>query len=137
MVVQSEKKECCFYVSEFHLEMILIPYINKKIDEDIDILTEKKLRKTVEILISKINLNEREKERILNLDWNGEKEIKERSNIIIIGTRKYIEQKHQEINNKNPLSILDCYDFETEQNNMSEIIKEYDKTLNTLGINNF
>lgn len=137
MVVQSEKKECCFYVSEFHLEMILIPYINRKIDEDIDILTEKELRKTVEILISKINLNEREKEKILNLDWNGEKEIKENSNIIIIGTREYIEEKHKQIKNKNPLSILDCYDFEIEQNNMAEIIKEYDKTLNTLGTNNF
>ena len=33
MVVQDERKErlCSFYVSEFHLEMILLPYINEKI----------------------------------------------------------------------------------------------------------
>ena len=60
MVVKNKGKEklCCFYVSEFHLEMILLPYINKKIEqnEKITILTEIKLRESLEILISKINL---------------------------------------------------------------------------------
>ena len=47
MVVQNERleKTCCFYVSEFHLEMILVPYINEIIDENITILTEIKLLK--------------------------------------------------------------------------------------------
>ena len=57
MIAPNKKieKRCCFYVSEFHLEMILIPYINEKIEEDITILTEKNLKQTLEILITKIN----------------------------------------------------------------------------------
>ena len=113
MVVQNERLEkiCCFYVSEFHLEMILVPYINKKIDENITILTEKNLKETLEILISKMNLKEENKEKILKLEWDGEEKIKENSNIIIIGSKKYIQNKNEEIKNKNAKSVLDCYDF--------------------------
>ena len=138
MVVQDKTKEktCCFYVSEFHLEMILVPYINEKIDENITILSKKKLKETVKILISKMNLKEENKQKILNLDWDGEKEIKENSNIIIIGNREYIKNKNEEIKDKNVISILDCYDFEEEKNNMEEIFKQYKNTLNTLGKNN-
>ena len=135
MVVQNERKEktCCFYVSDFHLEMILLPYINEKIDENITILTEKKLRKTVEILISKMNLKEENKEKILKLGWDGEDKFKENSNLIIIGSREYIEKKITQ----NALSVLGCYSFEEEKENMDEIIKQYKNTLNTLGKNNF
>ena len=139
MVVQDKKieKTCCFYVSEFHLEMILVPYINKKIEENITIITEKKLKETLEILISKMNIKEENKQKILQLNWNEEGEIKENSNIIIIGSKKYIKNKNKEIENKNVISVLDCYDFEEEKDNINNIIKQYEKTLNTLGKNNF
>ena len=141
MVVENKGKEklCCFYVSEFHLEMILLPYINKKIKEkeEITIITEIKLRESLEILISKMNLKEENKEKILNLGWDGEEKIKENSNIIIIGTRDYIKNRNNEIKNKNAVSVLDCYSFEEEKDNMEDIIKEYKNTLNTLGKNNF
>ena len=139
MVVQNKRleKTCCFYVSEFHLEMILVPYINEKIEENITILTEKNLTNTLEILISKMNLKEENKEKILNLGWDGEKEIKENSNIIVIGSREYIKKKNKELENKKTVSVLDCYDFEEEKNNMNNIIEEYEKSLNTLGKNNF
>lgn len=135
MVVESKRKEktCCFYVSEFHLEMILVPYINEKIEENITILTQKKLKETVEILVSKIHLKQENKEKILNLKWDGEEEIKENSNIIIIGSKEYIKNKNKEISNKNVLSILDCYSFEEEENNINEIVKEYKNILNTIG----
>ena len=139
MVVQNERKEklCCFYVSEFHLEMILVPYINERIGENITILTEKKLRETVEILISKMNLKEENKEKILNLEWNGNKEIKENSNIIIIGSKEYIQEKNKELENKNVLNVLDCYNFEEEKDNINNIVKQYNNTLNTLGKHTF
>lgn len=135
MVVQNEniEKNCCFYVSDFHLEMILIPYINNKIDEKITIVTEKKLRKTLEILMSKINIKEENKEKILKLDWDGKDDIEEKSNIIIIGTKEFIEEKNNELENKNILTVLDCYDFEKEKDDMENIIKQYKNTLNTLG----
>ena len=60
MIVNSSKieKMCSFYVSDFHLEMILVPYISEKIEnkEDIKIITEKNLQDTIEVLISKMNL---------------------------------------------------------------------------------
>jgi len=139
MVAQNKKleKACCFYVSEFHLEMILVPYLNKKIEENITILTEKNLKETIEILISKMNLNEEIKAKILKLNWDGDKEIKENSNIIIIGSKKYIENKNEEIKSKDAVSVVDCYDFEKEKDNINNIIKKYDNMLNTLGKNNF
>ena len=37
MIVKNKRLEklCCFYVSEFHLEMILVPYINNVIEKQI------------------------------------------------------------------------------------------------------
>lgn len=139
MVVQNERREktCCFYVSEFHLEMILVPYINEKINENITIVTEKKLRETLEILISKMNMNEENKEKILKLGWNGEEKIKENSNIIIIGSKEFIKNKNKELEGKNVLSVLDCYDFEEEKDDIENIVKKYKASLNTLGKNNF
>ena len=139
MVVQNERleKTCCFYVSEFHLEMILVPYINEKIDEKITILTEKKLKETLKILISKMNLKKENKEKILQLGWDGDQVIKENSNVIIIGSTEYIKEKNKEIENKNAVSVLDCYDFEQEKNNINNIVNNYKNVLNTLGKNNF
>jgi len=139
MVVQNEgaEKTCCFYVSDFHLEMILIPYINEKIEEDITILTEKNLRESIQIVTSKMNINEKNKQKILQLNWEGAEKIKENSNIIIIGSKKYIEKNNKQIKNSNPTSILDCYNFEDEKNNMEDIFKNYNNTLNTLGKNVF
>ena len=31
------EKICSFYASDYHLEMIMIPYINRKIEEQVDI----------------------------------------------------------------------------------------------------
>ena len=139
MVIQDERKEktCCFYVSEFRLEMILGPYINERIDENITILTEKKLKETLEILISKINLKEENREKILKLGWNGDEKIKENSNIIIIGSKEFIKNKKEELENKNILSVLDCYNFEEEKDDIENILKQYTNSLNTLGIKLF
>lgn len=138
MVVQNEgiEKACCFYVSDFHLEMILMPYINERINENITILSQKNLRETLEILTSKMNIKEEKKQKILQLKWEGE-EPKENSNIIVIGSKEYILQRNEDIKNINPVSVLDCYSFEEEKNSIEDIIKNYNKTLNTLGKNNF
>ncbi len=135
MIVQNknEEKTCCFYVSEFHLEMLIVPYIREKINQKIYIISEKNLRKTIEILISRLNINEEEKEKILQLNWDGEEKNEENCNVIIIGSKKFIEEKNAEIEKMNILSVLDCYDFEQEKDNMDDIIKQYKKKLNTLG----
>jgi len=139
MVVQNKKleKTCCFYVSEFHLEMILVPYIKEKINENITILTEIKLKETLQILISRMNLTQESKEKILKLEWDGDKSIKENSHVIIVGSNQYIEEKNKELENKNIASILHCYNFEEEKENINYISNQYKNILNTLGKNNF
>ena len=138
MIIKYEREKiCCFYVSEFHLEMILVPYINERIKEDITIITQKKLRETLETLISKINLKEENKEKILKLGWNGEQDIKDNSNVIIIGTKEFIKDKNKELEGKNILSVLDCYEFEKEKDDIENIVKKYKNSLNTLGKHTF
>lgn len=142
MVVENNKIEkiCCFYVSDFHLEMILVPYINAHINENIVIITENDFNETVGILVSKMNLKKENKEKILNLGWNGkeEKNIKDKSIIIIIGNKKYIENKNNEIRegNNGDITIIDCYNFEDIKQNMDNIINDYSKNLNTTGFGN-
>lgn len=141
MLVENKiEKLCCFYVSDFHLEMILLPYINNKLDENIIIKTEKDLRDTVETLVSKMNLNEENKEKILNLGWNVKeyKKIENKSNIIIIGNQKYIDNMNAQIKKEEikDATIVDCYNFEDTKDNMETIINNYDSSLNTSGFEN-
>lgn len=142
MVVENNKIEklCCIYVSDFHLEMILLPYINAHINENIVIITEEKLEETVKILVSKMNLKEENKEKVLNLEWNGKKykTIENKSIIIIIGNKKYIENKNNEIREENydDITVIDCYNFEEIKQDMDKIINDYSKNLNTTGFGN-
>ena len=72
LVEHKIEKLCCFYVSEFHLEMILLPFVNKKIEENENIIikTEYDLKETLQVLLSKMNLIKENKEKILKLNWN-------------------------------------------------------------------
>ena len=145
MIVEDKnmEKACTFFVSDFHLEMILVPYINKKIEnkEEVIIKTERSLKDTVEILMSKMNLKEENKKQILNLAWNkGDNiEIKEKSNVIIIGTEEYITETNDEIKKTkiNDVNVIDCYKFEDVKEKMEEIVKDHNKSLNTMGFNKF
>lgn len=141
MLVENKiEKLCCFYVSDFHLEMILLPYINNKLDENIIIKTEKDLRDTVETLVSKMNLNEENKQKILSLGWNEKeyKKLEDKSNIIIIGNKKYINDVNVQIKEKDikDATIIDCYNFEDTKDKIENIIGEYSRSLNTTGAEN-
>lgn len=141
MLVENKiEKLCCFYVSDFHLEMILLPYINNKLDENIIIKTEKDLRDTVETLVSKMNLNEENKQKILSLGWNEKeyKKLEDKSNIIIIGNKKYINDVNVQIKEKDikDATIIDCYNFEDTKDKIENIMSEYSRSLNTTGAEN-
>ena len=84
LIVENKKIEkiCSFYVSDYHLEMVLIPYINEKLskNEEIEIISEKDLRETVNALVSKMNINECNKKKILELNWDKSKETELKEN---------------------------------------------------------
>ena len=136
------KKYCCFYASDFHLEMILLPYIKKKIYKDkFLIFTEENLSESMKILLNRMNLSSDEKDLMLNLDWNKkEKEILREKNldnytIIINGSNDYISKINEKINEINPkkINIIDCYSINDENIEPQRVQEKYDDILNTRG----
>lgn len=133
------ENKCCFYVSDFHLEMTILPYINEKIKEnkDIVIVTQNKLEESIKILISRMNL--KNKEQIIELDWNNSQidKIKGRKNIVIInnGTKKFIEdtnKKIEEIVGNEIAEIINCYSFNEIKDEIIEIREKHTEVLNNL-----
>ena len=142
---------CAFYASDYHFEMISLPYISRSMDQnkEIIILTENDLDDTVKTLISKINLNEEKKKKILKLNWKNEdlikfkelsKKTKENKEIVIFikGKQNYIKNINKNIEkwvmkNSN-IKVVDCYEFFEVKNKMKEVAGEYDKVLGTTAI---
>ena len=139
---QNLNKYCLFYVSDFHLEMILLPYIKDNLQKSkITIITEEDLSTSIKILMDKVNLEDTQKEEILNLDWSNNFFKIEESNfdkniIILNGKVKFIKEKNDEIKRMNlkNVDVIDCYNINKFNVDISEIKKEYDGVLNTKNI---
>lgn len=143
MVLEEKKVKniCNFYVSEYHLEIMLLPYISKKIDneENITIITEIDLESTLNVVIERINLDKDKKEKIKKIGWNIQniENIISNTNVILIGSKKFINEKVFELKERQVenLEIIACYNYNEVKNDMKEIVSKYDGMLNTLGIN--
>lgn len=143
MVLEEKKVKniCNFYVSEYHLEIMLLPYISKKIDneENITIITEIDLKSTLNVVIERINLDKDKKEKIKKIGWNIQniENIIPNTNVILIGSKKFINEKVFELKERQVenLEIIACYNYNEVKNDMKEIVSKYDGMLNTLGIN--
>ena len=149
---KTKEKTCAFYASDYHFEMISLPYINKKLDEskEVIVLTENNLKETIKKLVSKINLNEDKKVDILkidseNNDLNKYKKInediksKKDMEIFVKGKENYIKNINENIEkwtekSKN-VEIIDCYDMEEISQDMDNIMDQYKFTLKTTGKN--
>lgn len=149
------KKLCNFYVSDLHLAVMLLPYLSKQIDEDVEITTifERLEKKNIEEILERLNI--RNKNKILNIDWlNGnkntteeiEKCVKNKVNdkkkkiFIIGGKREFIKSNNEIIMNScnlgmddETIKIIDCYNVEEVGIESKSIIKNYDGMLNTSG----
>lgn len=149
---KTKEKTCAFYASDYHFEMISLPYINKKLDEskEVIVLTENNLKETIKKLVSKINLNEDKKVDILKIDWENNdlnkfkkinEDIKSKKDMVIFvkGKENYIKNINENIEKwtektKN-VEIIDCYDMEEISQDMDNIIDQYKFTLKTTGKN--
>lgn len=144
-IKDNTEKICSFYVSDYHLEMIMIPYISKKIEEKTNIIicSEKDLSKSVKKVIENINLPEESKKEILKLNWKENKNFNlkirnDKENIIFInGNEEYRKQIYNEINKQRNIKIIDCYDADINENQLEVIKEKHSKVLNTLGIEEF
>ncbi len=74
---QYTEKTCLFCASNYHLEMILLPYIKERIDKNkIIVFTENSLEESINVLLNKVNLSENDKEKIRSLNWKKTEETK-------------------------------------------------------------
>ena len=66
------KKICSFYVNDWHLTVMLLPYIKQEVENQKRIITfmEQNLEDNVTILLSKLNLKEDIKKQIKAIKWN-------------------------------------------------------------------
>ena len=142
----NSEKKCCLYASDYHLEMILLPYIENKIDvSNFVIITQKDLSKTIEILLNRVNLKNERKNKILNLDWTNNdiekiefinKSKDKKINIIINGNYEYVQKINNTLNliKNHNLEIVDCYYIVDEKVKIEEIKKSYKEFINTIKI---
>lgn len=138
-------KMCSFYVNEWHLTVMMLPYINKEIQkkEDVKIISEENLETHIQSVLERINIKNEEKEKIKQIDWKETKDIKnkinnikENTNLIIVGNKEYIEKANKLIEQnvkKHEIKIINCYEVMQFNNNIEEILKTHDKVLNTAG----
>ena len=72
---QCTEKTCLFCASDYHLEMILLPYIKQRVDKNkIVIFTENNLEESINVVLNKVNLSEIDKEKIRSLNWKNTEE---------------------------------------------------------------
>lgn len=147
---ETEEKICAFFASDYHFEMISLPYINKNLEQnkEVIVLTENDLDKTIEVLLSRMNLEENKKDEVLKINWKHDdlskfKRIKEniKNNkdliVLIKGKENYINNVNENIarwtNNSDKIKVIDCYDMEEVGENLNEVMGHYKKILSTTG----
>ena len=155
------QKTCGFYVSDFHLVTMLLPHIVTEIEKGtkIDAILNKNIKNEVKEVVSKLNINDIVKAKILNINWNKinnndfnsikfymEEIVKNNNNIEIIvnGGRNDIDIINKNIEywidmNINRLeginiNIISCYEVSEFNNNINNILNEHNYLINTSGI---
>lgn len=146
------KKICSFYVSDWHMITMLLPHVNKAINNKTKITTilEDDYKDKITMLLSKLRLkNERQINRI---NWNKTINIENKSkeilknatndeiNIIVAGDSDYIDKANNEIerylltkstNSNLKITIINCYNVE--EIDVKEILNKHEGILNTSG----
>ncbi len=154
----SLKRTCSFYISEFHLSTLLLPYITEKVRKNVQIETfiENSIEENIKKVIRGINIEEYIKKEMLKIDWNDFELIKYSKivdrikvedrdiNIIVSGSKEYIENINIGINrliqnlnakglrDKINVTINNCYPVK-EVLSVKEILDKHDLLLNTSG----
>ena len=146
----TKDKICAFYASDYHFEMISLPYIEKNIEENkkVIILTENNLENTIKVLLNKMNLEDKKRNNIEKINWKQndlekfkeiKKEIEKQKELIIFvkGKNNYIKNINSNIDkwieNKERVKVIDCYDIEEISDKMSDIMESYNLILSTSG----
>lgn len=140
----SKENLCAFYASDYHLEMIILPYINKNFEnnKNVYIFTQNSLENTITDLIEKVNIKEEAKKKVLNINWKIDDEDKynqlireEKESIIFVkGNEEYINKVNtnlKEIKKYKSFEVIDCYNMEEIGHKAINIVQEHKNILTT------
>ena len=152
---------CSFYVSDWHLTAMLLPFIEEKTEkgEMINTILEKNITYNMREILSRIKISDRIKAQILKIDWKNKNLIKYGEirkfmekvtknqrvvTIIVEGNKEKIEyinknidkwmQKQERKLKRKEIKIINCYEVTEFNENLQEILDKHDKILNTSGI---
>lgn len=148
------EKLCSFYVSDWHFATMLLPYINHKIEEQINVITllENNIQENIVTLVKKLNLKNQKE--ILEIRWedvNSKKyeDIEQllefevnhtKENIILVnGSRDYIEKNNENIEKwveetrAKQIKIINFFEVTEFNHHIVEILNSHDRVLNTSG----
>ena len=143
---KSKLKICSFYVSDWHLTAMLLPFIEERVkhSDNINTIFEKDIASNMKKLLNKLQIDNKVKESILNIGWD--KIIKNKGDIILLieGNKERIEyinkniekwmEKQKEKLKKRDIKIINCYEVSEFNENLMDILNVHDKILNTSGI---
>lgn len=141
---------CSFYASDWHLTTMMLPYVAKLAEKDIQIETilEHGIEKNIKELISKLNMKKDLKQKILNINWNTiedqkiqdlNKEVDKKKVILINGTKERIKQinnlleKELNAQQKEVTTIVNCFEADNIKNDIQEILDTHENIINTSG----
>ena len=140
-------KMCSFYVNDWHLTMMILPYIKDKIEsnENVIIISNENLENNIRTLLNKLNLKQEIKEKINEIGSNivKEEDVKENinafNNILIVGKEEFINTINKKIEakiTKENINIIDCYEVMDFNKNIEQILRSHEKLINTSGEKN-
>lgn len=154
-------KICSFYVSDWHLTAMLLPYIEEAVErnEHLNTVLEKNISYNMKEILTRIKIGERQKQEIIKIGWENKQIIKysdikkymeeitkdkEKITVIVEGKREKIEQINKNIDkwlkksekklSKKEIKIINCYEVTEFNQDLNEILNMHDKILNTSGI---
>ena len=142
------KRLFSFYASDYHFEMISLPYIAQELKnkKQVVILTENNLSNTVQKVLSRINVGEKEKKEIFEIDWNQDNQNKldkikvetsknQNMTVFIKGGKNYVQKMdsyiHENICPTN-MKIIYSYPVEEVGKDMPDIVSKYQGVLSTI-----
>ena len=135
----NKKSFCSFYVSEYHLLTILMPYINEQISnlKNVELILENDMSECVKKYLRRNEVFNTGK--IIKLNWKKIKseEITINANtdiVIACGRECFIEKVSEKIKERENVSeIVSCFNIES-LNNLEDVVKKHDFVLRTNGL---
>lgn len=150
MTKDNKEKLCLFFASDYHFEMISLPFISKELkdDKNVVVMTENSLNDTVDEVLNNITLNENDRDKLKTIDWGTDdfsklncvksaNEKGKKSIVFVKGRENYISDVNNSMHdliNSGDVKVIDCYDINEVHNEVGDIVKNYGHVLSTSGI---